>query len=83
MLSTNCLKGGSSEVVVSLFSRVTVLGQEVVALRCIREVQFGYWAKLSLRQWLRHWHRLRREVVNSLYLEVLRKREDMAWRDMV
>jgi len=32
---------------------------------------------------VRHWHRLRREVVESLALEVLKKHVDVAQRDMV
>ena len=32
---------------------------------------------------VRHWHRLHREVVESLSLEVFKKRGEMAVRDMV
>jgi len=36
LLSTINLKRGCSDLTVSLFSEVTVIGQEVMALRCVR-----------------------------------------------
>ena len=37
-----CLKGGCGEVEVSLFLHITVIGREIMALSCPREVQVGF-----------------------------------------
>ena len=39
--------------------------------------------KFSSKRVTRHWKRLPREVVASLFLEIFQNSVDVAWRDMV
>ena len=48
------------------------------------EVQVGYYEKnIALGRAVMQWHRLPRDVVESLSLEVFKNRGDVALRDMV
>ena len=65
---------------VSLFSPVTVIGREVMALSCIRAgfrilgIRKNFFSKRVVMQW----HRLPRAVVESLSLKVFKKHADVA-----
>ena len=75
----NDLKGGCGEVVVSLFSQVTVTGQEEMASHCKLGIRKHFLSERAVR----HWHWLPREGVELPSLEVLKERVEAVLGDMV
>ena len=60
-----------------------MIGREVMTSSCTREVQVGYSGTSIIQKSVRQWPRLPRKVVESLSLEVLKNRGDVALRDVV
>ena len=78
------LEGGCSEVGVGLFSQVTAIGQQEMASRCARGGSGWILGEFySPKDAVMHWHRLPREVMESLSLLVAKNRGDVALGDMV
>ena len=79
----NCLKGGCGEVGIGIFSQVIAIGQEGTASGCARGGSGWMLGKIFSERVERHWHRLLKEVVESLSLEVFKKCLHVALRDRV
>ena len=61
-----------------------LVGQKVMmALGCTEDVQVGYKGNFFTRRVVMHWHRLTRKVVESLSLEVFKKRINVTLSDTV
>ena len=66
----NSTNGGCSKLGVGLFSQVTVIRRDLTASSCTNWI---VGKKLFSKRVVRHWNRLRREVVVSLPWKCLRK----------
>jgi len=53
----------------------------MMALGCTEDVQVGYKGNFFTRRVVMHWHRLTRKVVESLSLEVFKKRINVTLSD--
>ena len=68
---------------VGLWTQVTATGQEGMPSSCTRGSSVWILGKKVSERVVRHWHRLLREVVESLSLEVFLERVEVTQRDVV
>ena len=84
LCTADCLKRGCSKGGLGPFFQVTVIEREGMAFSCTRgRFRVDIRKYFFFERVVGHWHRLPREVGESLSLEVFRNHGDMALGDIV